>query len=83
MTKTNDTTSSLATNINLFVTFGFFLLEAILHFNIGKTGRIGLSVMPSFKEFMKIAAIVAFFSIMSVIVANYITEFFAPIEKTP
>ena len=51
--------------LNTTITFMTFFAEAILHYNIGKTGRITFRHLPGFKELWKIAVVVAFFSVIS------------------
>lgn len=52
----------------------FFIVEALIHFNIGKTGRISLSVMPSRKELTSIVTVVVIFAFMSVVVGEMISR---------
>lgn len=72
MPQSSSTTALVTTS----VTFCFFFVEALLHFNIGKTGRISLTSFPSNKEMLKIVFVVAFFSILSGFVATMISGWF-------
>jgi hypothetical protein len=49
------------------VTFGFFMTEAIIHYNMGKAGSDGgfRLQLPPPKEMAKIAAVTGVFSILS------------------
>lgn len=55
-------------------TIAFFLLEAILHYNIGKTGHITLKHFPGFKDFVKIVSVVVLFAFLSTVVAELINH---------
>lgn len=46
------------------VTFIFFFVEALLHYNIGKNGEVGFH-FPTNGELTRIVVIVAIFSILS------------------
>ncbi len=47
-----------------FVTSFFFLIEALLHYNMGKNGKFAISV-PDKKSICKILLIIFFFSFLS------------------
>lgn len=67
------------TSFKMFVTFVtttlFFIVEALLHYNIGKTGHITLQKIPSLREFVKIVAVVMVVSFISVSVSEFITTY--------
>jgi hypothetical protein len=63
---------STTTVVTTLVTFCFFFVEALLHFNIGRTGKISLAEIPNGKELAKIAAVVAVFYLFSGIVSYYV-----------
>jgi len=50
--------------IAFFVTSFFFLIEALIHYNMGKNGRFTLSI-PEKKTICKILLIIFFFSFLS------------------
>jgi hypothetical protein len=58
--------------IQFVVTCCFFYLEALLHYNIGKTGRICCNY-PVFSDNLKIMSIIATFAILSTI-ATYLIK---------
>jgi len=49
------------------ITFGVFMTEALIHYNMGKAGSDGKFQfhLPSAKELMKIAAVTGTFSLLS------------------
>ena len=47
-----------------FVTSFFFLIEALIHYNMGKNGKFAISV-PDKKSICKILLIIFFFSFLS------------------
>ena len=69
---------SESTNIiQTIVTIIFFCIEAILHYNIGKTGNITSFHFPTMKESLKLICTVTIFAIASTLTANYIETVFA------
>ena len=72
------------TTLKMFVTFVttvmFFVVEALIHYNIGKTGHISLRQVPSFREFVKIAGVVMVVSFMSVLVSEFINAYIGGAE---
>ena len=50
--------------IAFFVTSFFFLIEALLHYNMGKNGTFAISI-PDKKSICKILVIIFFFSFLS------------------
>ena len=50
--------------IAFFVTSFFFLIEALLHYNMGKNGKFAISI-PDKKSVCKILVIIFFFSFLS------------------
>ena len=50
--------------IAFFVTSFFFLIEALLHYNMGKNGKFAISI-PDKKSICKILVIIFFFSFLS------------------
>lgn len=61
--------------ITFLTTTIFFVLEALIHYNIGKTGHITLSKLPSIQEFVKIVGVVMLFSFLSVLVSGFLTTY--------
>ena len=63
--------------IQFFVTIGFFYIEALIHYNIGKKGRLGLSI-PNWKQNKLILGVIGVFSFVScmatALVQNVIDE---------
>ena len=47
-----------------FVTSFFFLIEALIHYNMGKNGKFSISI-PDKKSICKILLIIFFFSFLS------------------
>ena len=74
-------------SLKMFVTFAtttmFFVVEAMIHYNIGKTGHISLSQIPSIREFVKIAGVVMLFSFMSVLVSEFINNYIGNETQSP
>jgi len=62
--------------ISTIVTIFFFGIEALLHYNIGKTGNISLFHFPTMKESLKLIVTIAIFAIASTLTANYIETLF-------
>ena len=50
--------------IAFFVTSFFFLIEALIHYNMGKNGKFTISI-PDKKSICKILLIIFFFSFLS------------------
>lgn len=50
--------------IAFFVTSFFFLIEALIHYNMGKNGKFSISI-PDKKSICKILLIIFFFSFLS------------------
>ena len=61
-----------ATIIQTTVTIIFFCIEAILHYNIGKTGNITSFHFPTMKDSLKLISTITIFAIASTLTANYI-----------
>ena len=61
------------------VTFVLFLIEALLHFNIGKNDydkKISLKItLPTKKELACIIAVLAVFSLLNGIISQYLMNF--------
>ena len=64
--------SEFANIIQIIVTIFFFCIEAILHYNIGKTGNISSFHFPTMKESLKLIVTITIFAIASTLTANYI-----------
>ena len=62
--------------VNTIITFVTFVIEAILHYNIGKTGRISFRYLPGRKDLWRIAVVVAFFSVISEAVSILVNRLF-------
>jgi len=58
--------------ISTIVTIFFFCIEAILQYNIGKTGNITSFHFPTMKESLKLIVTITIFAIASTLTANYI-----------
>ncbi len=63
--------------IQTIVTIFFFCIEAILHYNIGKTGNISSFHLPTIHESLKLITTVTIFAIASTLTANYIETLLA------
>ena len=63
---------------SLLVTALFFTVEALLHFNIGKTGHISLRYLPDRKELVRIVSVVLLFSLLSAATTELLTIIFFP-----
>ena len=50
--------------IAFFITSFFFLIEALIHYNMGKNGKFSISI-PDKKSVCKIMLIIFFFSFLS------------------
>lgn len=57
--------------IPFVVTTCFFYIEALIHFNMGKKGKISLT-LPPLKENFKILGIITFFSFLSSTTTYYL-----------
>ena len=57
--------------IPFVVTTCFFYIEALIHFNMGKNGKISLT-LPPLKENFKILGIITFFSFLSSTTTYYL-----------
>lgn len=62
----------IAATVAFIVTTVFFSLEALLHYNIGKDGKLGLSNLPPPKEMLHIVLVVALFSFFSAVTTTAI-----------
>lgn len=62
--------------ITFFITTLFFVAEAIIHYNIGKTGEITMRRIPSRREMVKIVLVVMLFAFFSVTVSEMISRMF-------
>ena len=57
--------------VSFFVTTFFFFIEAIIHYNIGKYGKLAFK-LPSYKHSIKIIYTIIIFSLLSCCVTHYI-----------
>jgi len=57
--------------ISFFVTTIFFFFEAIIHYNIGKYGKIGFQ-FPKYTHILKIISTIFLFSFLSCCMTHYI-----------
>ena len=57
--------------VQFFVTIGFFYLEALIHYNIGKKGRLGFSI-PRWKDNKLIIGVIGIFSFISCLVTSFV-----------
>ena len=62
--------------ISTLITIIFFTIEAILHYNIGKTGTISFFHFPTMKEALKILFTIVIFATASTLVTHYIETLF-------
>ena len=60
--------------VNFGTTFAFFFLEALFHYNIGKTGRITLKHFHSPHDLLRIASVVMLFSFLATVAAEAISH---------
>lgn len=66
------------------VTFGVFMAEALIHYNMGraqedaKTGKRAQFELPPPKELAKIAAVTGAFSVMSGVLIGSLTKYMPP-----
>jgi hypothetical protein len=58
--------------IETLVTIFYFCIEALLHYNIGKTGNLTLIHFPTKMEVIKLLGSIALFAIASTLTSNYI-----------
>jgi len=72
------TKSVWITVTSLLVTAIFFTLEALIHFNIGKSGHISLRLLPDRKELIRIISVVLLFSLLSAATTELLTILFFP-----
>lgn len=63
--------SSTKIIISFFVTTIFFFIEAVIHYNIGKYGKIGFQI-PKYHHTFKIISTILLFSFISCCVTHYI-----------
>tara|TARA_A100001011_G_C14282265_1_gene832130 strand:- start:357 stop:683 length:327 start_codon:yes stop_codon:yes gene_type:complete len=61
--------------VQFVVTFTFFLFEAMLHYHIGKYGKIGIAI-PKLTEFGLIFATIAFITLLSTMTTKFINNRF-------
>ena len=59
--------------VAFFVTIVWFFLEALVHYNIGKTGSCWISAFPHGEEFVLILTSIAICSFLSTVTTNFIT----------
>ena len=71
------------TLVSFAVTTLFFTLEALLHYNIGKTGKLGLSHFPPAKEALEIVGVVMIFAALSAATAILIQKYMFPLHLPP
>lgn len=57
-----------------FVTTFFFYIEAVIHYNIGKHGKI-LFKLPTYKHNLKIISTILIFSFLSCCITHYLKIF--------
>tara|TARA_Y100000591_G_scaffold80316_1_gene67603 strand:- start:7151 stop:7366 length:216 start_codon:yes stop_codon:yes gene_type:complete len=57
--------------IQFFVTVGLFYIEALIHYNIGKKGSLGIS-LPNWKQNRLILGVIAIFSFVSCIITGFV-----------
>jgi hypothetical protein len=59
--------------IQFFVTICFFYIEALIHYNIGKKGTLGIS-FPKWKQNKLIISVIAVFSFASCIITRIVED---------
>jgi hypothetical protein len=59
--------------LHFFVTSIFFYFEALMHYNIGKKGKIDIEI-PEIKHNKKIVMIILIFSLLSSLACYFIEE---------
>jgi len=69
-----DITNLQSLVIPFLVTLFFFYIEACIHFNMGKYGKLGCKI-PPFRENIQIIGIISFFSSLS-ISATYLLKIY-------
>ena len=69
-----DITNLQAIVIPFIVTLFFFYIEACIHFNMGKYGKLGCQIPPS-NENIQMIGIISIFSLLSV-AATYLLEIY-------
>lgn len=65
--------------VSFVVTTLFFTVEALMHYNIGKTGKIGLSEVPPFREQLEMVGTVMIFSALSAFASEWIQKRMYPL----
>ena len=66
--------------IQAFITIIFFYIEALLHYNIGKSGNL-CCYIPKFKDNLKIIGIITIFATLSSIMTYLINNKLSKKEK--
>ena len=67
--------------IQFFVTIGFFYIEALIHYNIGKKGTLGIS-FPNWKQNKLIIGVIAIFSFISCLLTALVQNVVDELNKT-
>ena len=67
--------------VQFFVTIGFFYIEALIHYNIGKKGSLGLS-FPKWKDNKLILSVIAVFSFVSCLATTFVQELVDQLNTT-
>ena len=66
--------------IQFFVTIGFFYIEALIHYNIGKKGKLGFSI-PNWKQNKLILGVIAVFSFVSCMITALVQNIVDELNK--
>ena len=66
--------------VQIFVTIGFFYIEALIHYNIGKYGALGIS-FPNWKQNKLIIGVIAIFSFVSCIITGFVEDIVNKLNK--
>ena len=61
--------------VSTTVTFIFFFMEALIHYNLGKTGQLSISRFPRRGELVRLIFTIAFFSFLSAVVIKAINTY--------
>lgn len=59
--------------VQFFTTILLFYIEALIHYNIGRKGTIGIRI-PSWKKNRMILGVIVIFSLVSCVLTNIVSE---------
>ena len=75
-------TASLKRIAQFIAIVGMFVIEAIIHYNIGRDGRISMKKLPSGGEWLRIIGVVMFFGALSIAVGELLSALFTTYTTT-